>query len=53
MIASSLGYIEVVDLLVTYGAILNSRDKNGNTGLFNFIKNPLFTDYIIIISFAS
>ena len=32
MIAAALGYVEVVSLLVKYGAGLNSKDKNGNTG---------------------
>jgi ankyrin repeat protein len=32
MIAAALGYIDVVSLLVSHGAGLNSKDKNGNTG---------------------
>lgn len=33
MIASALGYQEVVAMLIQYGANLNSKDKNGNTAL--------------------
>ena len=34
MIASALGYIEVVAMLIENGANLNSKDKNGNTGKY-------------------
>lgn len=33
-IAAALGYQEVVAMLIQYGASLNSKDKNGNTGKF-------------------
>ncbi|CAG2117106.1 unnamed protein product [Medioppia subpectinata] len=44
MIAAALGYIDVVCLLVSYGAVLNSKDKNGNTGNSNAI---LMTQFLI------
>lgn len=32
IIASALGYLEVVSILIEHGANINCRDKNGNTG---------------------
>ena len=34
MIAAALGYQEVVSMLIQHNANLNTKDKNGNTGVF-------------------